>query len=98
MVVGDATGKGVPAALVMATTCGMLQLAAQALGSSSPGEVLAQVNETLLARVPSNMFVTCFYGVLDPESGNLGYANAGHNLPTCGLVAIARNLGPGECP
>ena len=49
MVVGDATGKGVPAALVMATTCGMLQLAAQALGSSSPGEVLAQVNETLLA-------------------------------------------------
>ena len=81
MVVGDATGKGVPAALVMATTCGMLQLAAQALGSSSPGEVLAQVNETLLARIPSNMFVTCFYGVLDPESGNLSYANAGHDLP-----------------
>src|SRR5215212_7472426 len=43
LVVGDATGKGVPAALVMSTTCGMLQLAAQALGSSSPGEVLRQV-------------------------------------------------------
>jgi serine phosphatase RsbU (regulator of sigma subunit) len=81
VVLGDATGKGIPAALVMATTCGMLQLAAQALGSSAPGEVLAQVNETLLARVPSNMFVTCFYGVLDPESGNLSYANAGHDLP-----------------
>ena len=40
MVVGDATGKGVPAALVMSTTCGMLQLAARALGSPSPGEVL----------------------------------------------------------
>src|SRR5918998_711660 len=39
LVVGDATGKGVPAALVMSTTCGMLQLAAQALGSSSPGEI-----------------------------------------------------------
>jgi predicted ester cyclase len=58
LVVGDATGKGVPAALVMSTTCGMLQSAARALGSSSPGEVLAQVNETLVARIPANMFVT----------------------------------------
>src|SRR5918997_659115 len=81
LVVGDATGKGVPAALVMSTTCGMLQLAAQALASSSPGEVLAQVNETLLARIPLNMFVTCFYAVLDPQSGTLSYANAGHDLP-----------------
>jgi serine phosphatase RsbU (regulator of sigma subunit)/predicted ester cyclase len=81
LLVGDATGKGVPAALVMSTTCGMLQLAAQALESSSPGEVLAQVNETLFARIPSNMFVTCFYAILDPNSGSLTYANAGHNLP-----------------
>jgi predicted ester cyclase len=81
LVVGDATGKGVPAALVMSTTCGMLQSAARALGSSSPGEVLAQVNETLVARIPQNMFVTCFYAILDPESGSLCYANAGHDLP-----------------
>jgi serine phosphatase RsbU (regulator of sigma subunit)/predicted ester cyclase len=81
VVVGDATGKGVPAALVMSTTCGMLQLAAQALNSSSPGEVLERVNETLLARIPSNMFVTCFYAILDPESGHFSYANAGHDLP-----------------
>jgi serine phosphatase RsbU (regulator of sigma subunit)/predicted ester cyclase len=81
VVVGDATGKGVPAALVMSTTCGMLQLAARALDSPSPGEVLAQVNETLVARIPSNMFVTCFYAILDPESGTLSYANAGHDLP-----------------
>jgi len=52
LVVGDATGKGVPAALVISTTCGMLQLTAQALDSSSPGEVLQRVNETLLARIP----------------------------------------------
>jgi serine phosphatase RsbU (regulator of sigma subunit) len=82
VVVGDATGKGVPAALVMSTACGMLQLAAQASGSSSsPGEVLERVNETLLARIPPNMFVTCFYCILEPESGRLSYANAGHDLP-----------------
>jgi serine phosphatase RsbU (regulator of sigma subunit) len=81
VVVGDATGKGVPAALVMSTTCGMLQLAAGALDSSSPGEVLSRVNETLFARIPSNMFVTCFYAILEPESGSLSYANAGHDLP-----------------
>jgi serine phosphatase RsbU (regulator of sigma subunit) len=81
VVVGDATGKGVPAALVMSTTCGMLQLAAQALGSSSPGEVLREVNEALLARIPSNMFVTCFYAILYPKSCRLLYANAGHDVP-----------------
>jgi serine phosphatase RsbU (regulator of sigma subunit)/predicted ester cyclase len=81
LVVGDATGKGVPAALVMSTTLGMLQSTARALGSPSPGEVLAQVNETLVARVPTNMFVTCFYAILEPESGSLRYANAGHDPP-----------------
>jgi len=81
VVVGDATGKGVPAALVMSTTCGMLQAVSQTLDSSSPAEVLSRVNETLFARIPPNMFVTCFYAVLDPKSGHLVYANAGHDLP-----------------
>jgi serine phosphatase RsbU (regulator of sigma subunit) len=81
LVVGDATGKGVPAALVMSTTCGMLQLAAEVLDSSSPGEILERVNEALLARIPANMFVTCFYVILEPNSGSLTYANAGHDLP-----------------
>jgi serine phosphatase RsbU (regulator of sigma subunit)/predicted ester cyclase len=81
VVVGDATSKGVPAALVMSTTCGMLQLAALALAFSSPGEVLERVNEALVARIPANMFVTCFYAILDPGSGSLTYANAGHDLP-----------------
>ena len=81
LVVGDATGKGVPAALVMSTTCGMLQVAAEALGSSSAGEVLSRVNETLFSRIPANMFVTCFYAILEPKSGRLLYANAGHDLP-----------------
>jgi predicted ester cyclase len=81
LVVGDATGHGVPAALVMSTTCGMLQVAAQALASSSPREVLERVNETLTARIPPSMFVTCFYAILDPKSASLRYANAGHDLP-----------------
>jgi len=79
LVVGDATGKGMPAALVMATTCGMLRAVAQS--SKSPGEVLGRVNEALSARIPPNMFVTCFYALLDPETGRLSYANAGHDLP-----------------
>ena len=79
LVVGDATGKGVPAALVMSTTCGMLRLAAQSY--SSPGEMLQRVNEALFASIPANMFVTCLYGVLDPKSGRFSYANAGHDLP-----------------
>jgi steroid delta-isomerase-like uncharacterized protein len=81
LVTGDATGKGVPAALVMSTTCGMLQAVSQTLDASSPGEVLERVNETLVARIPANMFVTCFYAILEPKSGHLLYANAGHDLP-----------------
>jgi len=81
VVVGDATGKGVPAALVVTATYSMLRAVAQVLGSFSPREVLAQVNEALLARIPLNMFVTCFYAILEPKSGSLKYANAGHDLP-----------------
>jgi serine phosphatase RsbU (regulator of sigma subunit) len=40
-----------------------------------------RVNKTLVARIPTNMFVTCFYAVLDPGSASLRYANAGHDLP-----------------
>jgi serine phosphatase RsbU (regulator of sigma subunit) len=79
IVVGDATGKGVPAALVMASARSMLRAVAQA--SDSPGDVLRRVNDPLATDIPPNMFVTCFYAILDPESGSLTYANAGHDLP-----------------
>ncbi len=81
LVVGDATGKGVPAALVMASARSMLRAVAQALGSASPGNVLARVNDALVTDIPTNMFVTCFYAVLDAETGHLVYANAGHDMP-----------------
>ena len=79
--VGDASGKGVPAALVVASARSMLRAVAQALGSSSPGDVLGRVNDSLVTDIPANMFVTCFYAILDPKSGSLTYANAGHDLP-----------------
>jgi serine phosphatase RsbU (regulator of sigma subunit) len=80
LVVGDATGHGVPAALMMANTQSVLRAVAQR-GGSEPGRILAEVNEVLLAYIPPSMFVTCFYAILDPRSGTLRYANAGHDLP-----------------
>jgi serine phosphatase RsbU (regulator of sigma subunit)/anti-sigma regulatory factor (Ser/Thr protein kinase) len=79
LVIGDVAEKGVPAALVMATTRTLLRGAAQRL--LSPGQVLARVNELLCPDMPPHMFVTCFYAILDPTSGQLWYANAGHELP-----------------
>jgi serine phosphatase RsbU (regulator of sigma subunit) len=80
IVVGDASGKGVPAALVMASTRSVLRTVAQR-GGVEPGQVLSEANEILYQDIPPNMFVTCFYAILDPESGRLLYANAGHDLP-----------------
>jgi serine phosphatase RsbU (regulator of sigma subunit) len=57
----------------------MLRLAAQS--HSSPSHMLQGVNEVLFPNIPSNMFVTCFYCILEPHSGRLNYANAGHDVP-----------------
>jgi serine phosphatase RsbU (regulator of sigma subunit)/anti-sigma regulatory factor (Ser/Thr protein kinase) len=78
-VVGDVTDKGVPAALVMAATRSVLRASAQRL--VNPGETLERVNEHLCPDMPEKMFVTCLYGVLDPETGHFRFANAGHDLP-----------------
>ncbi len=78
-VVGDVTDKGVPAALVMASTHALLRDAAPRL--VSPGSVLAHVNDLLCADIPAHMFVTCLALVLDPQSGRLDFANAGHDVP-----------------
>jgi PAS domain S-box-containing protein len=80
LVVGDASGKGIPAAMVMANTRSVLRTIAQG-GDIAPGQVLEEANEILFPDIPPNMFVTCFYGVLDPSSDTFTYANAGHDLP-----------------
>jgi serine phosphatase RsbU (regulator of sigma subunit) len=73
------TDKGIPAALVMATTRTMLRVSAQRL--FPPTEVLKRANDALVADIPPNMFITCLYAILDTDSGPLVYANAGHDLP-----------------
>ena len=78
-VVGDVTDKGIPAALVMASTHALLRGAAPRL--IAPGAVLAHVNDLLCADIPAHMFVTCLALVLDPLSGKVEFANAGHDVP-----------------
>ena len=79
VVIGDVTDKGVPAALVMATSRSMLRAAA--LRHDSPAKVLAEVNEGLVPEIPQAMFVTCLYAIIDTRGGEVVFANAGHNLP-----------------
>ena len=103
IVIGDVTDKGIPAALVMATTRSILRSAA--VGASNgrplpPGAVLERTNDLLHPDIPPKMFVTCLYAILDPQSGHLRYANAGHDLPfqrqgegVCELRATGMPLG-----
>ncbi len=94
IVIGDVTDKGVPAALVMASTHALLRGAAPRL--ISPGQVLAHVNDLLCVDIPAHMFVTCLALVLDPATGLLEFANAGHDVPyvrTEGGVAELRARG-----
>jgi serine phosphatase RsbU (regulator of sigma subunit)/anti-sigma regulatory factor (Ser/Thr protein kinase) len=80
LVIGDVSGKGMAAALVMANTQSVLRAVARRRGIT-PGQVLEEANKLICAYIPPNTFVTCFYGVLEPKSGRLVYANAGHDLP-----------------
>jgi len=79
VMVGDVTGKGIPAALVMATTRSVLR--STAIQQVWPGRVLAQANQLLCEDMPAGMFVTCLYAVLNPKDGSLRIANAGHIPP-----------------
>ncbi|MGQ0603273.1 MAG: SpoIIE family protein phosphatase, partial [Anaerolineales bacterium] len=79
IIIGDVTDKGLPAALVMATTRALLRAALE--HSTSPSVALEQVNNLLHPDIPPKMFATCLMAVLDPTTGRLVYANAGHDQP-----------------
>ncbi len=78
-VIGDVSGKGVPASLFMAMTKTLIK-GTMGLGEA-PGKVLERVNQALQEGNESAMFVTVFLGLLDLETGRLDYANAGHPPP-----------------
>jgi serine phosphatase RsbU (regulator of sigma subunit) len=79
LIIGDVTGKGIPAALVMATTCSLVRFVSEQW--QTPGAMLARINERIAADIPEKMFVTCLIAVLEPQTGHICFANAGHNLP-----------------
>ena len=77
--IGDVSGKGVPASLVMAVTRSLFRTISAR--EARPEHVLSQINDTLSDDNDSLMFVTLFIGVLDLPSGRLRYSNAGHDAP-----------------
>ena len=79
IVVADVSGEGVPAALFMALSRTMVR--STALSGASPAEALIRASDLIRKDSRSDLFVTVFYGVLDPHSGKMVYANAGHNRP-----------------
>jgi sigma-B regulation protein RsbU (phosphoserine phosphatase) len=79
LIVGDVSGKGVPAALFMAVTRTLLK--STALAGLAPAECLRRVNNLLCLDNASEMFVTVFYGILNVRTGRLAYSNGGHNPP-----------------
>lgn len=91
--VGDVSGHGIPAALFMARTMGLVRVAAT--GLRSPDRLLERLNEQLCAGNDANIFVTLFCAFLDVATGRLVYANAGHNAP---IVAHAGHASPLPLP
>ncbi|MBP7569573.1 MAG: serine/threonine-protein phosphatase, partial [Acidobacteria bacterium] len=90
--IADVAGKGVPAALLAAAV--QASVRGSAKSGVRPSEVCAEVNRALCGHIPSNRFVTFFYGTLDTGSGVFTYTNAGHNPP---LVAASQPaVGPGQ--
>ena len=78
-IIGDVSGKGIPASLVMAVTCRLFRSVASYL--DKPEEIITSLNDSLADGNESNMFCTAFLGVLDLKTGHLRYCNAGHNAP-----------------
>jgi sigma-B regulation protein RsbU (phosphoserine phosphatase) len=94
LVVADVSGKGVPAALFMAVSKTLFN--ARAMDDRSPASIMTRVNNELSQNNPSCMFVTVFLAILNIETGELRYSNAGHNPPLLkradGQVSVVREV------
>lgn len=77
--IGDVSGKGIPASLVMAITSTMFRMIAHSF--NEPNVIVGKLNDTISNNNETNMFVTMFVGVLDLKSGSLSFCSAGHNPP-----------------
>jgi len=85
-VVADVSGKGAPAALFMARIKTMTRMVAMLYreptgGAIEPGRIVAKINQDVCLDNRQDMFVTVFFGIVDPRTGTLTYCNAGHNTP-----------------
>ena len=89
-IIGDVSGKGIPASLVMAVTCRLFRSVSSHL--DVPEEIIRSLNDSLSDGNESNMFCTAFLGVLDLKTGHLKYCNAGHNPPL--VIAPDGNVAP----
>nr|AIF26581.1 hypothetical protein [uncultured bacterium fosmid pJB65E1] len=78
-VIGDVSGKGIPASLLMSVSLGMFHTVA--ISMSDPAEILSALNDTVARNNRANMFITMFVGILDLSTGVLRYSSAGHNPP-----------------
>ncbi len=92
LAVADVSGKGIPAAMFMMSSRTLLRGAA--IGHSRPSKILEEVNQLLCQNNDTAMFVTLFLAVLDPSSGELVYANGGHNPPVVFRAGGSRELLP----
>ena len=89
-VVGDVSGKGVPAALLMTMTIALIRTMAREV--KSPEKVMTHINKAICRDSQSAMFVTIFYGILNIVTGEVLYVNAGHNPPM--LLRRNKEYGP----
>jgi len=102
--IGDVSGKGVPASLVMAVTRALFRTISA--HETEPERIIAQLNDTIAEDNPAKMFVTLFVGVIDLSSGSMSYCNAGHDAPLLiskddgrvELLAVDSNLPAGIMP
>ena len=81
IVIGDVSGHGVDAAILMGITKKIINLRARSIANGSPREVLCQANADLIPDFHKYAFVTVLYGVLDLSTGRFTFARAGHEIP-----------------